>query len=168
MLRTSLFFLLLAILATIFADIEISTLHPWQEIGSIFYGALTPDFVIVPSTMSYSIVNTIVFALCGTFGGFLLGILLAPFFSLTWIRLFCSFLRSIHEIFLGLYFSGDCRFKSYLWGAFHCDPLWRNFCQSLCRNSTRSESTTVGSSPSTILKNESIFLWNPSLWCMRM
>lgn len=99
MLRTSLFFFFVAILATIFADIEITTLQPWQEIGRIFYGALTPDFVVVLSTMSYSIVNTIVFALCGTFGGFLLGILLVPFFSLTWIRVFCSFLRSIHEIF---------------------------------------------------------------------
>ncbi len=42
MLRTSLYFTALACAALLLSDISISTLNPWQELGRMGWGMLTP------------------------------------------------------------------------------------------------------------------------------
>ena len=43
MLRTSLIFVVIALLALPFTDLEITISHPWTELGQITLGAIQPD-----------------------------------------------------------------------------------------------------------------------------
>ncbi len=47
MLRTSLCFTVIALVAVLLADLEISTLDPWAELGRVAVGAATPDFSVL-------------------------------------------------------------------------------------------------------------------------
>src|SRR5688500_16758980 len=103
MLRTSLVLVGIALLAALVADFEISTLNPWAELGRMAVGAITPD---VAALWDYKVAlfNTVVFALCGTAISVVLGTALAFVFSFTPVRLFCAFIRAIHEIFWAFIF----------------------------------------------------------------
>lgn len=103
MLRTSLCFAAIALVATLFADLEISTLNPWSELGRMAIGAVTPDIAALWQFKA-ALLNTVVFAFCGTFLGVVLGIGLAFAFNFTPVRLFCAFIRAIHEIFWAFIF----------------------------------------------------------------
>ncbi len=103
MLRTSLCFTVIALVAVLLADLEISTLDPWTELGRVAVGAATPDFSVLWSFRS-ALLNTVVFALCGIFLGVGLGIGLAGIFRFAPVRLFCAFIRAIHEIFWAFIF----------------------------------------------------------------
>ena len=103
MLKTSLFFVAIALVALLLADLEISTLHPWTELSRMGLGAVTPDFPAVWS-MKSALLNTVIFALCGIFFGVIFGIGLAFVFRSTPVRLFCAFIRAIHEIFWAFIF----------------------------------------------------------------
>ncbi|MCZ6680920.1 MAG: ABC transporter permease [Candidatus Poribacteria bacterium] len=103
MLRTSLFLAAIALIALLMADLEISTLHPWTELSRMAWGAVTPDLPTVWDLKS-ALLNTVVFALCGIFLGVVLGIGLAFGFRFTPVRLFCAFIRAIHEIFWAFIF----------------------------------------------------------------
>lgn len=103
MLKTSLTFLIIALLCLLVADIEITTLHPWAEIQRMALGALTPDTSAL-YTFRTALLNTLTFAFCGISLGIMGGSLLAFFFPLTPIRLFCAFIRAIHEIFWAFLF----------------------------------------------------------------
>ena len=61
MLKASLFFVAIALIALLLADLEISTLHPWTELSRMAWGAVTPD---VPSlwNLKLALLNTVVFA----------------------------------------------------------------------------------------------------------
>lgn len=98
MLKTSFAFLAVALLCFIFADIEITTLDPWFEFERMLTGALTPDFSVLIEFRS-ALLNTVTFALCGIFIAVLFGSVLALMFHLSVVRLFCAFIRAIHEIF---------------------------------------------------------------------
>ena len=98
MLRVSLGFLGVAVLCLAFADIQITTLEPWEELGRIGAGFLTPDLAVLPG-YGDALLNTVTFAFCGIFLGVVGGSVLSLFFSFTAVRLLCAFLRSIHEIF---------------------------------------------------------------------
>ena len=58
MLRTSLGFVGVALLCLVGADLEISTLEPWEELGRIGWGFLTPDASAL-SHVGDALVNTI-------------------------------------------------------------------------------------------------------------
>ncbi|MBC8259108.1 MAG: ABC transporter permease [SAR324 cluster bacterium] len=103
MLKTSLILLTIALFALLAADIEVLTLDPWRELGRLTLGFFTPDFLAVWN-FKEALLNTIVFAFCGTSLGILLGTILAFKFELTAVRLFAAFVRSIHEIFWVLLF----------------------------------------------------------------
>ncbi len=103
MLRTSLVFAAIALLAIWLADLAIATLDPWMELGRMAAGALTPD-VAVLWDFKTALLNTVVFALCGTFLSVVLGIGLAFVFHVLPVRLFCAFIRAIHEIFWAFIF----------------------------------------------------------------
>lgn len=96
--KISLTFLVIALIALFFADIEIVTLSPMKELGAMFKGALTPQFSIVPRLIT-SLLNTVMFAFCGITLGFVTGSLFAQFYRFRILRYFITMLRSIHEIF---------------------------------------------------------------------
>jgi len=103
MLKTSLIFIGLALAALCLADLEVTTLHPWPELGRMIRGMAAPDLLSLPGIWR-AFVNTVAFALCGTFLGVALGVVLAFFFEFTPVRLFCAFIRAIHEIFWAFIF----------------------------------------------------------------
>ena len=103
MLKASLYFGAIALVCLVAADIEITTLDPWFELQRMLTGALTPDFSSLLEFKT-AILNTITFALCGLFIGVVLGTALAFLFHFSAVRLFCSFIRSIHEIFWAFIF----------------------------------------------------------------
>lgn len=98
MLRTSLYFLGVGFLCLLLSDIEISTLDPWGEIQRLLSGIITPDFWVLYEFRT-AFLNTLIFALCGISLSVLFGTFLAFFFKYHIVRLFCAFIRAIHEIF---------------------------------------------------------------------
>jgi len=98
LLKASLAFLAVALFCFIFADIEITTLDPWFEFQRMITGALAPDFSVLIEFRS-ALLNTVTFALCGIFIAVIFGTVLALMFHLIVVRLFCAFIRAIHEIF---------------------------------------------------------------------
>ncbi|PON16136.1 ABC transporter permease [Candidatus Entotheonella serta] len=99
MLRTSLFFLCLAvILLAGFADVEITTLDPWNELSRLAWGALTPQFFRLPEIWP-SLLNTVAVAFGGIFLACMAGSLLAFGFHWTPVWLACAWVRAIHELF---------------------------------------------------------------------
>ncbi|MDJ0623533.1 MAG: hypothetical protein QNJ17_11245 [Desulfocapsaceae bacterium] len=103
MLRTSLYFLAIACAAFFLADISVTTLDPWQEFARMGRGLLTPDFFNLPD-FGQALFNTVSFALVGLTIAVVLGALLSLFFESTPVRLFCSFIRAIHELFWAFIF----------------------------------------------------------------
>ncbi len=103
MLKTSLYFLAIALACLGLADIEIITLNPWSEIQRIFLGALQPDLLAIYSFRT-ALLNTLTFAFCGLALGAVFGAVLSFFFHLRFVRLACSFVRAIHEIFWAFIF----------------------------------------------------------------
>ena len=103
MLRVSLYFLGLAVVCLGLADIEVTTLDPWQELGRMAAGAVSPD---LSSLYLYrdALLNTLTFAFCGIALGVVLGGVLAFFFHFAPVRLFCASVRAIHEIFWAFLF----------------------------------------------------------------
>jgi phosphonate transport system permease protein len=93
----------IALLCLGLADIEVTTLDPWSEIERIFLGAIGPD-VPVLYTFRSALLNTLTFAFCGLALGVVWGTVLAFFFHLHAVRLFCAFVRAIHEIFWAFLF----------------------------------------------------------------
>ena len=77
---------------------EVTTGSPWQEINSILLGYGTPDLPIL-YTFREALLNTLTFAFCGITLGVGAGAILAFFFHVSAVRLFCAFIRAIHEIF---------------------------------------------------------------------
>lgn len=101
--KTSLLFIGVALAALCFADIEILTLHPWTELARMAKAMATPDFFSLGGIWR-ALVSTLAFALCGTFLGSCMGAALSLFFGYAPVRLFCAFIRAIHEIFWAFIF----------------------------------------------------------------
>ncbi|MCM8526834.1 MAG: hypothetical protein NE327_09980 [Lentisphaeraceae bacterium] len=96
--RVSLIFALIAIFCLFWADLEISSGDPTAELKKIAHGMLTPDFSAVNRNWD-AILNTIFFAVCGISIGIFFGFIFSFFFKNPIVRLFLSYMRSIHEIF---------------------------------------------------------------------
>lgn len=98
--RASWLFLGVAAMALPFADLKISVLEPGAELGRLFAGFTRPDFLAIDGR---ALVNTIAFAVLGVGlgggGGFFLSFVFA---RSRLVRLFCAFVRSIHELFWAL------------------------------------------------------------------
>lgn len=103
MLRTSLFFVLIAGAALLAADISITTYDPWFELGRMALGLVTPDFFSLPD-FGRALFNTISFALLGIAGAVVAGFILSLFFDSPFVRMFCAFIRAIHELFWAFIF----------------------------------------------------------------
>jgi phosphonate transport system permease protein len=98
MLRTSLFFVVIAGAAFVAADISITTFDPWLELRQMGIGLLTPDFFSLPG-FGRALFNTVSFALIGLSGAVFFGTILSFFFEYTAVRLFAAFIRAVHELF---------------------------------------------------------------------
>lgn len=103
MLRTSFWFVLVAFGAFLFADISVTTLEPWAELQKLGVGLVTPDFFSLPDFWR-ALVNTVSFALIGISLAVVLGSVLSLFFTSTPVRLFCAFIRAVHELFWAFLF----------------------------------------------------------------
>ena len=103
MLRVSLSFAAVAVFCLALADVQVTILEPWGELGRIARGLLTPDVVVLYSFRE-AFLNTITFAFCGISVGVIGGCILSVFFSFAPARLLCAGLRSIHEIFWAFLF----------------------------------------------------------------
>lgn len=103
MLRTSLLFIAVALAALCLADIEIITVHPWAEFAQMAKAMATPDIIFLGGIWR-ALVNTLAFAMIGTLLGSLAGALLSLCFRFSPVRIFCAFIRAIHEIFWAFIF----------------------------------------------------------------
>ena len=100
MLRVSLLFIFLAIVALFNCDISIKDTEVLLVLSRIWEGAVNPDFsILTEPVIIKSIFNTLKFAILGTATGALFGLLFAFFFEYKIIRYIATFLRSIHELF---------------------------------------------------------------------
>jgi phosphonate transport system permease protein len=86
-----------------FADLEITTLDPWREMGRLAWGVITPDFFATEHLLD-ALKNTLAFALLGVALANVLGFLLALVFHLRIVRVGCALVRAIHELFWALLF----------------------------------------------------------------
>ena len=101
--RTSLWFVLLALVCLCFADLEITAVDPWPSMWRLAVGLATPDFSATDRLVQ-AVLHTIAFAVLGTAGASAIGFLLALGFRSRLIRVLCAFTRSVHELFWALIF----------------------------------------------------------------
>ncbi|MEH6473802.1 MAG: ABC transporter permease [Halopseudomonas sp.] len=99
--RVSLGFIVVAGLCLTLSDTEIHNANPWLELGRIGTGMLSPDFWSTEQLLD-ALLNTLAFALLGVALAVPIGGLLALSFTWRPVRLFCAFIRSIHELFWAL------------------------------------------------------------------
>ena len=79
--RVTMGFVAVAVVFWLYADIEITTLNPWEEITKMAMGAVTPNFFQTDYLFS-AIINTIAFAMLGVSVGNLIGFFLALAFHI--------------------------------------------------------------------------------------
>ena len=103
MVRTSLGFVGVALACLFFADLEISAVNPWGELGRLGLGIVTPDFTAVDE-LGTALLRTVAFALVGVALGAVGGFGLALVFDYRLVRVGCAFVRAIHELFWALIF----------------------------------------------------------------
>lgn len=101
--RTSLGLVAVAIICVFFADFEISTGSPWQEMGRLLRGFITPDLAHT-GEVAEALLRTLAFGFTGVSLGAAAGFLLALAFGHWLVRTFCAFIRAIHELFWALIF----------------------------------------------------------------
>jgi phosphonate transport system permease protein len=101
--KTSFWFASIALLCLLCADLDISTVDPWQELRLMTVGALSPS-VWSWATLLSSLANTFSFALQGVAVAAIGGFILALGYGYSVVRAFCAFIRSIHELFWALLF----------------------------------------------------------------
>lgn len=101
--RTTLGFIVLALLCLWFADLSITTVDPWRELTRLFLGLVQPDFAAV-DFVGVAILRTLAFAFTGVALGAGAGLLLALAFRYRLTRPLCAFVRAIHELFWALIF----------------------------------------------------------------
>ncbi|TDX32851.1 phosphonate transport system permease protein [Modicisalibacter xianhensis] len=101
--RTSVGFVVVALLCLVISDIQITTVAPWRELGRLLTGLVTPDFSN-PASIGTALLRTVAFAFVGVALGASAGFLLALIFHLRVVRTLCAFVRAIHELFWALIF----------------------------------------------------------------
>jgi phosphonate transport system permease protein len=86
-----------------YADLTIAQSDPWVEFSLIFKAAFFPDFFATENLFN-AILNTIAFALYGILLSIIIGFLLSLMYSFLWVRVFCAYIRGVHELFWALIF----------------------------------------------------------------
>ncbi|MEX0732539.1 MAG: hypothetical protein WED00_05090 [Aquisalimonadaceae bacterium] len=101
--RTSLAFVAVAVACLLFADLHITTVDPWGELGRLLLGLVTPDFSAV-DYVGTALLRTVAFAFVGVALGAAAGFLLTLVFRRRLVRAGCAFVRAVHELFWALIF----------------------------------------------------------------
>ncbi|MDN3518970.1 ABC transporter permease [Aquisalimonas lutea] len=101
--RTTLGFVVVALICLAFADLGISTSDPWIDLGRFVAGFVTPDFMAVDE-LGVAVIRTLAFAITGVALAVVAGFFLALLFRFRVVRVFCAFVRAIHELFWALIF----------------------------------------------------------------
>lgn len=101
--RASLIFLAIALVGLAFADIAITSANPWKDLGRFFLGVVTPDF-FSSEGVAVALLRTVAFAFVGVALGSLCGFVLSLVYRNPVVRVFCAFVRAIHELFWALIF----------------------------------------------------------------
>jgi phosphonate transport system permease protein len=101
--KTSLIFLAIAVVGLFFADIAITASNPWRDLGNFFLGVVTPNFFSSEGLMT-ALLRTVAFGFVGVALGSASGFILALGYRFLAIRMFCAFIRAIHELFWALIF----------------------------------------------------------------
>ncbi|MDL0429530.1 ABC transporter permease [Marinobacter sp. TBZ242] len=101
--KTSLIFTAIALVGLVFADIAITSANPWKDLGQFFLGVVTPDFFSTEG-LATALLRTVAFAFVGVALGSVCGFLLALVYRAYPVRIFCAFIRAIHELFWALIF----------------------------------------------------------------
>lgn len=101
--RVSLAFAVLAALCLLAADLTVSTLNPWDELGRVLFGFVTPAFFDSQYLLT-ALMHTVAFGVLGTFFGAVAGLILAMVFRWRIVRAGAAFVRAIHELFWALLF----------------------------------------------------------------
>lgn len=96
-------FFIIALICLCLADVAIISADPWSELSRMAMGFVLPAFFSWPELLK-SVANTLAFALIGVAVASILGLVLARFFHWRMVRVFCSFIRSVHELFWALLF----------------------------------------------------------------
>ncbi|EMP55405.1 binding-protein-dependent transport system inner membrane protein [Marinobacter santoriniensis NKSG1] len=101
--RTSFIFVAIALVGLLFSDIAITSSNPWQDLANFFLGVVTPNFFSSEGLMT-ALLRTVAFAFVGVAVGSASGFLLALVYRFLPVRIFCNFIRAIHELFWALIF----------------------------------------------------------------
>lgn len=96
-------FFVIALVCLCLADVAIISADPWSELSRMAMGFVLPAFFSWPELLK-SIANTLAFALIGVAVASIFGLFLARFFHWRIVRVFCAFIRSVHELFWALFF----------------------------------------------------------------
>jgi phosphonate transport system permease protein len=86
-----------------FADVQVTTLDPWAELGRMAWGLLTPDF-LAWEELAHALLATVAFAVIGVGLGIAAGFGGALLFRWRLVRWAMAFIRAIHEIFWAIFF----------------------------------------------------------------
>lgn len=101
--RTGLAFFVIALVCLAFADLAVTTVNPWREMGRLALGIVTPDF-FATEQLGSALLYTLAFAFLGVAVGNVFGFLLSLVFFSRLVRVGCAFVRSVHELFWALIF----------------------------------------------------------------
>lgn len=101
--RTSIWLLLISLGCLTFADIEITSKDPWPELKRLAVGLIQPNFTKWGQILE-ALMMTLAFAILGVALANLAGFLLAVLFNYRAVRVFCAFIRAVHELFWALIF----------------------------------------------------------------
>ncbi|MAO13466.1 PhnE/PtxC family ABC transporter permease [Marinobacter sp.] len=101
--RVSFLFLAIAVAGLLVADIAITTANPWRDLGQFFLGVVTPNFFSTEGLLT-ALLRTVAFGFVGVTLGSFFGFLLALLYRFMPVRIFCAFIRAIHELFWALIF----------------------------------------------------------------
>lgn len=101
--RSSLYLLGAALFCLLFADMEITTRTPWNELARMGQGLLHPQ--LIPWTeLLHAVGQTLSYALLAVAASALIGFGLSFHYQHWWVRIPCAIFRSVHELFWGLLF----------------------------------------------------------------
>lgn len=101
--KVSVLFVLIAGACLPFADLSVSTLDPWIELGRMLGGLIQPSLSGIEKPF-FALLQTIAFAMLGVAAGGVAGFILAHVFHLRLVRIVCASLRAVHELFWALIF----------------------------------------------------------------
>lgn len=101
--RASLVFVAIAAAALLIADVEVSTLDPWGEMGRMGLGLISPDFRAT-GRLGAALLQTVAFAILGVALAAVIGFGLALLYRFGPVRWGAAFVRAVHELFWALIF----------------------------------------------------------------